>query len=107
VVEGSAALWFSASGFELLDVIDDGVELVVEVQTSTTVVGCLKSGCARCDRTAAQGECAGSIVSLTLRVTRDERGPTEAHQSTPCASWPPGPASCRKSPGAAPGACAC
>lgn len=44
MVEGSAALWFSASGFELLDVVDDGVELVVEVQTLTTVVGCAECG---------------------------------------------------------------
>lgn len=36
MVEGSAALWFSASGFELLDVMDDGVELVVAVQTTAT-----------------------------------------------------------------------
>ncbi len=33
MVEGSAALWFGASGFEVLDVVDDGVELVVAVQT--------------------------------------------------------------------------
>jgi transposase len=44
VVEGSAALWFSASGFELLDVMDDGVELVVAVQTTATVVGCTQCG---------------------------------------------------------------
>ena len=44
MVGGSAALWFSASGFELLDVDDDGVELVVEVQTSTPVVGCAECG---------------------------------------------------------------
>lgn len=38
------ALWFSAPGFELLDVVDDGVELVVEVQTTTAVVGCSECG---------------------------------------------------------------
>ncbi len=43
MVEGSAALWLGASGFELLDVVDDGVELVVSVQTTANVVGC--SGC--------------------------------------------------------------
>jgi transposase len=42
VVDGSA-LWFGASGFEVLGVVDDGVELVVEVQTAKGVVGC--SGC--------------------------------------------------------------
>lgn len=43
MVEGSGALWFGAPGFEVLDVSDDGVELVVEVQTAAAVVGC--SGC--------------------------------------------------------------
>jgi transposase len=36
-------VWFGASGFEVLDVTDDGVEVVLEVQTTATVVGC--SGC--------------------------------------------------------------
>lgn len=44
MVEGSAAMWFSASGLELLDVVDDGVELVVAVQTMATVVGCAECG---------------------------------------------------------------
>lgn len=42
VGDGSGACWFGASGFEVLDVID-GVELVVEVQTTAGPVGC--SGC--------------------------------------------------------------
>ncbi len=41
MVEGSPALWFGASGFEILDVVDDGVELVVSVQTRVTMVGYL------------------------------------------------------------------
>jgi transposase len=44
VAEGSAAMWFGASGFELLNVVDDGVELVVEVQTTATVAGCSACG---------------------------------------------------------------
>ena len=37
MVEGSPALWFGASGFEILDVALDGVELVVRVQTTATL----------------------------------------------------------------------
>jgi transposase len=43
VVEGSGACWFGAPGFVVLAVIDDGHELVVEVETTATVVGC--GGC--------------------------------------------------------------
>jgi transposase len=42
VVDGTA-LWFGATGFDVLDVADDGVELVIEVETSPALVGC--SGC--------------------------------------------------------------
>lgn len=41
--DGSGALWFGAAGFEVLGVAVSDVELVVEVQTTATVVGC--SGC--------------------------------------------------------------
>lgn len=41
--DGSAALWFGAGGFEVLDVDSDGGELVVSVQTTATIVGC--AGC--------------------------------------------------------------
>jgi len=44
VVEGSAAAWFGAPGFSVLSVADDGVELVVEVETEATVVGCSTCG---------------------------------------------------------------
>ncbi|HEV2070682.1 MAG TPA: hypothetical protein VGR26_12890 [Acidimicrobiales bacterium] len=44
MVEGSPALWFGASGFEILDVVDDGVELVVSLQTTATIVGCSSCG---------------------------------------------------------------
>ncbi len=36
-------LWFGASGFEILDVVDGG-ELVVSMQTTATVVGCSACG---------------------------------------------------------------
>jgi transposase len=42
VVEGSGGCWFGAPGFTVLAVID-GDELVVEVETTATVVGC--AGC--------------------------------------------------------------
>lgn len=42
--EDSGACWFGASGFEVLDVVDDGVELLVEVQTAKAVVGCKDCG---------------------------------------------------------------
>jgi transposase len=41
--EGSGGCWFGASGFEVLEVVGDGDELVVKVQTSPMVVGC--AGC--------------------------------------------------------------
>jgi transposase len=44
VVEGSGACWFGAPGFVVVDVADDGLELVVEVETSATVVGCESCG---------------------------------------------------------------
>ncbi len=50
MVEGSA-VWFGASGFELLAVTDDGVELVVEVETAKAVVGCWTCGTRPCPRT--------------------------------------------------------
>lgn len=37
------ALWFGASGFEVLDEVETGGELVVEVQTTAVAVGC--EGC--------------------------------------------------------------
>jgi transposase len=42
VVDGTA-LWFGAAGFDVLHVADDGVELVIEVETTPALVGC--SGC--------------------------------------------------------------
>ena len=44
MVDGSAALWFGASGFEVLDVCEVGAELVVEVETTAMIVGCASCG---------------------------------------------------------------
>lgn len=45
MAEGSCgAVWFGAPGFEVLGVVDAGGELVVEVQTTATVVGCSRCG---------------------------------------------------------------
>lgn len=43
MVEGSAATWFGAPGFVVLDVIDDSIELV-DVETEGTLVGCRTCG---------------------------------------------------------------
>jgi transposase len=43
VADGSA-LWFGAAGFDVLDVVEEGDELVVEVETTARVVGCRACG---------------------------------------------------------------
>ena len=42
MVDGTA-VWFGTAGFDVLAVADDGVELAVDVETTSVVVGC--SGC--------------------------------------------------------------
>ena len=42
MVDGTA-LWFGAAGFKVLDVVLDGIELAIDVETERRVVGC--SGC--------------------------------------------------------------
>ena len=42
MVDGTA-LWFGAAGFDVLDVVDAGVELAIDVETERRAVGC--SGC--------------------------------------------------------------
>jgi transposase len=44
VGEGSGACWFGAPGFEVLGVVDDGAELVVEVETTARAAGCSECG---------------------------------------------------------------
>ena len=45
MAEGSSgAVWFGAPGFEVLDVVAGGDELVIEVQTTAGVVGCGRCG---------------------------------------------------------------
>ena len=43
MVDGSA-LWFGAAGFEVLEIIDDGTEWVIEVETTQRLVGCSRRG---------------------------------------------------------------
>ncbi len=43
-MDGSSAIWFGAPNFEVLDVTDDGDELVVAVESTATVVGCSRCG---------------------------------------------------------------
>ena len=43
MVDGTA-LWFGAAEFEVLGVVDDGGELVVEVQTMAQLTGCGSCG---------------------------------------------------------------
>jgi len=43
VVDGTA-VWFGTAGFEVLALVDDGVELVVDVETTAAVVGCSDCG---------------------------------------------------------------
>ena len=44
MVDGSSAVWFGAPNFVVLDVADDGVELVVAVESTVTVTGCVSCG---------------------------------------------------------------
>lgn len=44
MVDGSGACWFGAPGFEVLAVVDHGVELEVEVETPARPVGCAECG---------------------------------------------------------------
>ncbi len=45
MAEGSSgAVWFGAPGFEVLDVVAGGDELVIEVQTTAAEVGCGRCG---------------------------------------------------------------
>ena len=79
MVEGSAALWFSASGFELLDVADDGVELVVAVQTTATVVGCAQCGVRAIPKDRRWAGCMTVSSKPTMATA-----PTRASSSTRC-----------------------
>jgi len=44
VGDGSSALWFGAAGFEVLEVARSDGELVIDVQTTATLVGCAACG---------------------------------------------------------------
>ena len=44
MVDGSSAIWFGAPNFRVLDVVDDGHELTVSVESTVTVAGCAACG---------------------------------------------------------------
>jgi transposase len=44
VVDGTCALWFGAPNFEVLDVVDDGIELIISIESTVTVTGCASCG---------------------------------------------------------------
>jgi hypothetical protein len=37
-------LWFGAAGFEVLEVVDDGTKLVIQVETTQRLTGCPPCG---------------------------------------------------------------
>lgn len=44
MVDGSCAVWFGAPNFCVLDVVDDGRELTIAVESTVTVTGCASCG---------------------------------------------------------------
>ena len=44
MVDGSSAIWFGAPNFRVLDVVDDGHELTISVESTVTVSGCAACG---------------------------------------------------------------
>jgi hypothetical protein len=68
-VDGSSAIWFGAPNFEVFAVTGDGLELVVAVESTATVVGC--EGRARSRRTARQfGVSWSTVWAAVERVGR-------------------------------------
>ena len=43
-MDGSSAIWFGAPNFRVLDVVDDGHELTISVESTVTVTGCEACG---------------------------------------------------------------
>jgi hypothetical protein len=58
VVDGSSAFWFGAANFEVLDVADDGVELIISIQSTTTVMGCASCG----NASSSEGSPVGAVA---------------------------------------------
>ena len=44
MVDGSSAVWFGAPNFRVLDVVDDGFEVTISVESTVTTVGCVSCG---------------------------------------------------------------
>lgn len=43
-MNGSSAVWFGAPNFRVLDVIDDGFEVTIALESTATVIGCAACG---------------------------------------------------------------
>ena len=43
-MEGSSAVWLGTPSFVVLEVVDDGIELVISIETTRTFVGCTRCG---------------------------------------------------------------
>ena len=43
-MNGSSAVWFGAPNFRVLDVVDDGHEVTLSVESTVTVTGCSSCG---------------------------------------------------------------
>ena len=44
MVDGSSAVWFGAPNFRVLDVVDDGHEVTISLESTVTVTGCAACG---------------------------------------------------------------
>lgn len=44
MVDGISAVWFGAPNFVVLDVVDDGREVTIAVESTVTVTGCASCG---------------------------------------------------------------
>lgn len=44
MVDGSSAVWFGAPNFEVLEVADDGVDLIISIESTVMVTGCASCG---------------------------------------------------------------
>jgi transposase len=44
VVDGSSAVWFGAANFRVLDVVDDGHEVTISLESTVTMTGCVSCG---------------------------------------------------------------
>jgi transposase len=73
VVDGSSAVWFGAGNFRVLDVVDDGNELTISLESAVTVTGCATCGTrarAKDRRWVALRDAPAGDRAVVLRVWR-------------------------------------